>query len=324
MVVLAGAVWLGLPYGLAFAANQRLPQTLGHGVEVQRVSVGTPPAAPIALSVPRPWLVEHLQHAKVPWPTWPIRVGLTAHGTWRDDDLDFAWTATVVAAGLPRADLALGAAWVNQRMAAASRSRPDDYLRWKYHLDPGSVVRVDQPPTVVGDQVTWQCTYSVAGEMTAWLDNQACQVRIDSATGTVEVTATRAATDSGGSGGSGSVQSGDFTHFSGLATVATCEHHIVSCTSSILRLAAENAGGVIAVLLNERLTAENLEEVMVPAQFPLDLVGAVVLTDAPLAPSPAQPGTVDVPVSKPALPPTPAANDAAPRPPRPLPAGSHP
>jgi|GEM_PF-6279342 len=307
LVALAGAGWLALPYGVAFVANQRLPQTLAHGVEVQRVSVGSPPAAPIALTLPRPWLLEQLRREEVPWPTWPIRAGLTAHGSWRDADLDFAWTANVVTAGLPRVDLALGAAWVNQRLAAASRSRPDDYLRWKYHLDPGSVVQADQPPTVEGDHITWQCTFAVAGEMTAWLDTQQCQVRIISATGTVVLTARRVPGDRS--------DSGDFTHFTGLATVATCEHHIVACDSLILRLAAENAGGVIAVFLNERLTAENMDELILPAQFPLDLVGTLRLTDAVVAAPPAV---------KPALPSSPAANDAAPRPPRPLPAGSHP
>ncbi len=62
----------------------------------------------------------------------------------------------------------------------------------------------------------------------------------------------------------------------------TCESRIVHSDSAMLTLAAKNLGAVIQLLINERLRAENLENIRIPNEFPAECHVNVRLTDDPL------------------------------------------
>lgn len=298
IVVLAAlllAAWLAVPYVVASVVNQSLPRDLGEGVRVQRVHVGAPEPTEVHLSVPRPWAFTQVRdrgHAVPWWAGLLVRPGLSATGRWRDRELaaDFAWAVTVVRRGEPRLDLAVPAPWINQRLAEANRSHPADVARWTYTLNPGSTLTLPEPATVDPDRIVWHLPAAATGVMTAGLGDYSCTVAVDELTGVIDLIAQRVA---------GTWQ------FRGEVTIATCRHRVLACDSPLLRLAATNLRGVLQVLFNERLSAANMRDLTLPEGFPLELIGALVVTDAP-------------------LPPLPAANDATPRPPVPLPPGSRP
>lgn len=299
VTILLLAAWLALPRIVAGVVNRELPRDFGDGVCAQRVLVGAVDPVDLQLSLPRSWVLARVQeqgHA-VPWWASPLlRPGLTATGRWRNAELaaDFAWAVTLTRAETPRLDAALPAAWVNRRLAEASRSHPDDAIRWTYALAPGSTATVAEPALVSDTRVVWRVPTAATGTMTAWLGDASCTVAVDELTGVIELIATRAA-------GAGA----DDWQFHGDVTIATCRHRVLECNSDLLRLAATNLSGVLELVLTERLSAENMRDLTLPEGFPLDLIGELVLTDAP-------------------LPPLAAANDATPRPPVPLPPGSRP
>lgn len=289
------AAWLAAPLVVAGIANQSLPRDLDEGVRVQRVLVGASESAEIHLAIPRSWAVAQSRdrgHAVPWWAGLLVRPGMSVTGRWRDSALaaDFAWTVSLVRSGTPRLDLALPAPWINQRLAEASRSHPADAMRWTYTLAPGSTLTLAEPATVSAERIVWHLPAAATGMMTAWLGESSCTVAVDELTGVIDLIAENVA--------------GDW-RFHGEVTIATCRHRVLSSDSDLLSLAAANLSGVLQLVLNERLSAPNMRDLGLPEGFPLDLVGELVLTDAP-------------------LPPLPATNDATPRPPVPLPPGSRP
>lgn len=265
IVGLTGLAWAALPHVVAALVNQSLPKVVSADLVVEACRVGPVPAA-IEVTLP-PDLVRREAEARGRrFPLWLAR-GLSLVGQVEADlDARLTWSLRLGKDGPPRAALHLSAAWVNACIRAYSRS-PDEGLTWNYQLAPGTTARLIAPPEVADDRVRWRYAVTASGMVQASLDGAVCAAEVSRLDGVITVDAHRGL---------------DGWWLEGSATVDRCDYRVVRSESAVLALAAQNLGAVIQILITERLSRANLEDVVLPDDFPWTLEAEVDLTDDPL------------------------------------------
>lgn len=262
LIALPGLGWWLLGDVLVVAvANRRLPHHIDQHLVIRRAFADPPATAAVVVVELTPTRARALARAAADQaiPPTVLRAGMTVEAGWSglagSDPL--ALRVQLGASEPPVARAVLSAALVNDLIERHHRrEQAGSSVTYDYRLDPGSVVVDDGVPVAIDGGWRRRFRATASGEVEAAFGGDRCLVRVSYVEATIDLDLLR--------GDTGWRLRGD-------VAVGRCESTIITCTSTLLRLAAGGLPQVLEGLLDQSLAEENLEKVRLPEWFPCDI-----------------------------------------------------
>jgi len=279
IVALGVIVWLAIPSIVVGVARRYVPRQVDASLTVTQAATAlsgltTTGKARIVVAVD-PRRIQALAAEHGTWvPKLVLRDGLCALATWHDvknaPELPAELSVVVrrdadpvqVMAALPAEPLAELIARTAEPVAFGGLT-----LRWRYRLNPGTVLANDGPPVAIATGVRRRFSVEASGSVTALLDEAVCEIAVTRLTGHVDLDCDRRA---------------DGWHLHGMAEVESVESTVVRCTSPLLKAMSGNLKQILESLLNANVLSEHARRKdILPLSFPVDCGVQAVITGQP-------------------------------------------
>jgi hypothetical protein len=279
IVVLVVIAWLAIPSVLVAVARRYLPAQVNRSLVVTQAATAlsglTTMGMTRVLVAVNPGRIQALAAENGTWvPKLVLRDGLCALATWHDvknaPELPVNVSVVVrqdadpiqVLAAIPAEPLAELIARTAEPVVFAGLT-----LRWRYRLNPGSVVANDGPPVTTATGVRRRFRVEASGSVTAMLDDAVCEIAVTRLVGHVDLELDRRA---------------DGWHMHGTAEVETITSQVERCTSPLLQAMSGNLKNILEILVNSNVLSEHARRKdILPMSFPVDCGLQAVVTRVP-------------------------------------------
>ena len=279
VVVLAFIAWLAIPSMLVAVARRYLPTQLNKSLTVTQAATNplklTTTGMTRVMVAADPRRIQALAAENGAWvPGLALRDGLCALAIWHDGKNAPELPAEVSVVVRQNADpIQVMAAIPAEPLAEliARTAEPVEFagltLRWRYRLNPGTVLANDGPPVATATGVRRRFRVEASGSVSAMLDDAVCEITVMRLIGHVDLDLDRRA---------------DGWHMHGTAEVETVTSQVERCTSPLLQAMSGNLKNILEILLNSNVVSEHARRKdVLPASFPVDCGVQVVITRLP-------------------------------------------